>query len=339
VFALPPRRTLDIFDRQLLGGKMMRRSHGRTYLGLACALALQACGSEEHEHEPEPFSLRFAALVDGTEVGCTDDLQGFGPAQGDRVGLNDVRFYVSNIRFKDSEGHDVALTLDTNEFQYASPEGSVALIDLTGNTEGSCGSTSVAYAEGTARTHEAITGTTVIDHVASISFDVGVPQALMKATIATNTPEGAPSPLNEMYWNWNSGYRHFVFNFSVRDATNATGAGYVHVGSRDCAPEGDAKALSDRDSCTFVNTPAVSLSSFDLTMNSVGIDLRKVVEGLDFRAPIYDPNTFEVIGEGPGVECHSSPMQPDCPPLFGRFGIDMTTGAASAATNTVFIRM
>jgi uncharacterized repeat protein (TIGR04052 family) len=317
----------------------MHRSYGQTYLVLACALALQACGSEENDQQTEQFSLRFAAVVDGSEVGCTDELEGFGPAQGDRVGLNDLRFYVSNVRFKDAEGNDVELTLDTNEFQYASPEGSVALIDLTGNTEGSCSSTSVAYAEGTARTNQAIAGTTVVERVASVSFDVGVPQAVMRATIATNTPEGAPSPLNEMYWNWNSGYRHFVFNFSVRDSTDVTGAGYVHVGSRDCAPDGDANALSDRDRCTFVNTPAVSLSSFDLTTNSVGIDLRKVVEGLDFRSPIYDPTTFEVIGEGPGVECHSSPTNPHCAPIFGKFGLDMATGEANAATDTVFVRM
>ena len=336
MFRLASRR-LDIIKGQLLGDLPMQSFVTRVPLAMLFVVALQACSSDPAE--PESFSLRFAALVDGREVGCTDDLQGFGSSSDNRIGMNDLRFYVSNIRFKDSDGRPVDVTLDTNEFQYASPEGSVALIDLTGNTEGSCGSTSVAYAEGTARTHQAITGTTVIEHVASISFDVGVPQAVMKATIATNTPEGAPSPLNEMYWNWNSGYRHFVLNFSVRDSTNATGAGYVHIGSIDCAPEGDAKALADRASCSFVNTPAVSIANFDLATNTVGIDLRKVLEGLDFRAPIYDPNTFEVIGEGPGVECHSSPMQPHCPPVFGKFGLDMSTGTANAATNLAFVRM
>jgi uncharacterized repeat protein (TIGR04052 family) len=307
----------------------------RMPFAILCALVLQGCSSED----PEAFSLRFAAIVDGRQVGCTDDLQGFGSSSGNRVGVNDLRLYVSNIRFKDSEGNSVHVTLDNNEFQYASPEGSVALIDLTGNTEGSCGATSVAYAEGTARTHQAITGMTLLHEGVSVSFDVGVPQAVMKKTIATNTPEGAPSPLNEMYWNWNSGYRHFVFNFTVWDAAGAEGAGYVHVGSRDCAPEGDAKALADRDRCTFVNTPAVSIPDFDLATDTVGIDLRRILEGLDFRSPIYDPTTFEVIGEGPGIECHSAPMQPDCPTIFGNFGLDISTGGANAATNVAFVRM
>lgn len=306
-----------------------------------CALALAACGSDDTEPEAQaPFELRFAALVDGVDIGCADDLTGFGPAGNYHIGLNDLRFYVSNLRFKDSEGHEVDSILDDNEFQYASADGDVALVDLTGNTEGSCSATSVAYAEGTARSHLAITGTTSVHRVASVSFDVGVPQALMKNTIATNTPEGAPSPLNEMYWNWNSGYRHFVFNFSMNDGENRSGAGYVHVGSRDCAPMDDGiKALEDRDSCTFVNTPSVDMASFDLETDTIGLDLRKLLAGIDFVSSVYDSDTFEVIGEGPGVECHSSPMQPDCAPIFAKLGIDISTGSASSAANLAFTKM
>ena len=58
-----------------------------------------------------------------------------------------------------------------------------------------------------------MTGTTVIEDVAAVSFDIGVPQKLMQALIGAHTEESVPSPLNEMYWNWASGYCHFVFNF------------------------------------------------------------------------------------------------------------------------------
>lgn len=310
---------------------------------LLCALATVGCGSSDdatEEAKQTPFSLRFAAAVDGAAVGCADALAGFGPQGTHQVGINDLRFYVSNLRLMDARGRAVALSLDEDEFQYASADGEVALVDLTGTSEGTCSASSVAYAEGTARTHAAITGKTVVDQVASVSFDVGVPQALMKATIATNTPEGAPSPLNEMYWNWNSGYRHFVFNFQVRDDSDTLGAGYVHVGSRDCAPEADGvKALSDRDTCTYVNTPRVEVPSFDLGLDTIGIDLRRVTTGVDFVSPIYDPTTFEVIGEGPGVECHSSPMQPDCAPVFASFGLDVATGGAQAASDLAFVKL
>lgn len=319
------------------------RSHWSRIFPLLAILVVpevSGCRSAEEPEKPAAFELRFAALVDGKEVGCSDDLSGFGPSSEHHVGVNDLRFYVSNLKFHDSDGHDVPVTLDSDEFQYSSQDGSVVLVDLTGNTEGSCSASSVAYAEGTARTHRAITGSTLVHQVTGVSFDVGVPQALMKATIATNTPEGAPSPLNEMYWNWNTGYRHFVLNFSVRAGGGETGAGYVHIGSRDCAPEGDGiKALEDRDTCTFINNPQIALSSFDLDADTIGIDLRKVLEGLDFVSPIYDPNTFEVIGEGPGVECHSSPMQPDCASVFGGFGLNITDGSASASANAAFVTM
>lgn len=313
-------------------------------LALLGSLAAAGCNSnpdpEESAAAQAPFELRFAAMVDGRKVGCADDLTGFGPSGKHHIGINDLRFYVSNLRFADAQGQVVAATLDSNEFQYASANGSVALIDLTDSSTGSCGSSSLAYSEGTGRTHLAITGKTNLQRVSSVSFDVGVPQALMKKTIATSTPEGAPSPLNEMYWNWNSGYRHLVFNFSVRDAAGGVGAGYLHIGSRDCAPTGEGtKALSDRDTCTFVNTPAVALTSFNLATDTVGLDLRQALDGVDFISPIYDPSTFAVIGQGPGVECHSSPMQSNCPAVFGKFGLDIASGKASSAADVVFARM
>ena len=301
---------------------------------LLAAAGLTAC--TDSAEPAEPFALRFAAVADGREVGCTDDLGGFGPSGTDHVGLNDLRFYVSNVKFLDADGAAVELTLDSDDFQYASADGAVALIDLTSNTEGSCNTSAVDFAEGTARTHAALTGKTQLARVDRISFDVGVPQRVMKTTIANTTAEGAPSPLNEMYWSWNSGYRHFVMNFAVTNGAGDTGAGYVHVGSIGCAPDDGSKALSDRESCTFVNTPTVSLTGFDLATNTVAIDLRALAQGLDFISPIYDPVTFEIIGQGPGVECHSSPDQPDCPTIFAGFGVDITSGQATAATDRVF---
>lgn len=283
----------------------------------------------------QPFALKFAAMANGQDIGCTEKITGLGADGKQSVGLSDLRFYVSNIQFFDAQDNRVEYTLDQNEFQYSSPAGSVALIDLTSNTEGTCKDSAVAYAEGTARTNLAISGKTVIADVARIVFDVGVPQALMKETIANNTLEGAPSPLNEMYWSWASGYRHFVANFAVENSQGEVGDGYLHIGSSDCGPA-DGKALEDRNACSFVNTPAVILSEFDLQKDSVRVEIPAALSKLDFRAPIYDPMTFEVIGEGPGVECHSSPMQPDCAMIFTSFGIDMATGGVVPQAQSVF---
>jgi len=296
-----------------------------------------ACGDDATTTSPQPFAIRFAALAGAQPVSCTSEVPGLGPAGSNSIGLSDLRFYVSDLQLFGADGEAIASTLDQDEFQYASPAGSVALVDLTSNLEGSCSDTTTTAAEGTARTHDAITGTTLGEPIAAISFNVGVPQALMRETIATYSPEGAPSPLDEMYWNWASGYRHLVMNFAIgATGSEAGGEGYVHVGSRNCGPE-DGLALEDRETCEFLNTPAVSLPLFDPTFDSVGLDITRLLQGLDFVAPVYDTETFEVIGEGPGVECHSSPTQPDCLGVFGNLGIDMASGAADPAQNAAFV--
>lgn len=304
--------------------------------GALMVVGLTGCGDNDPEPaKPSAFALSFAAVDGERHVGCKDEVAGLGTDGRDAIGVSDLRFFVSNFRLWDAERGEVPLTLDENDFQYASDAGQVSLVDLTSNTDGSCAGTAIAFAEGTKRTNDSITGSAVVEKVAGISFDVGVPQAVMRDVIASSTPEGAPSPLAELQWTWASGYRHFVLNFSVADTDGDTGDGYAHIGSRDCGPA-EGLALEDRPRCGFVNNPRVELSGFDLRTNVVTIDVRKALEGLSFVAPIYDQETFEVLGEGPGVECHSSPMQPDCPTLFEHFGLDIETGDADAASNVVF---
>jgi len=306
------------------------------FLGFAASALLTGCGSDDPEPpEPRAFALTFAATADGKHVGCEDSIDGVGADGTDTVGLSDLRFYVSNLKLWNDKQQEVELTLDENDFQHASDAGQVSLVDLTGNTKGSCAGNAIAFAEGTKRTNDAITGTTVVEQVKSISFDVGVPQAVMQDVIGNHTPEGAPSPLAEMQWTWATGYRHFVMNFTVTDADGKTGDGYAHVGSRDCGPA-DGLALEDRPRCDFVNTPQVSLGGFDLDESVVTLDVPALLADLDFVSPVYDLDTFEVIGEGPGVECHSSPMQPDCPTIFEHFGLDIDSGTAKASKNVVF---
>ncbi len=293
------------------------------------SLLFVACG----EDEPAEFSLRFAAMAQGAEVGCGTRVEGLGTRGDAAVDVADLRFYISNIRALDEDGEELELTLEENEFQYSSAEGHVALIDLTGNTEGACNASAIAFAEGTSRVNDHVHGATLVDKVRTVRFDVGVPQAVMRSVIAANTEEGAPSPLREMYWSWASGYRHFVMNMAV-ETSQGRGEGYVHVGSRACGTAGQ-KALTDRAECGFVNTPTAMLEVEDLSDRVVELDVAALLAGVDFMAPVYDPESFDVIGDGPGVECHSAPSQPDCAAVFASLGVDMESGFASASANEV----
>jgi uncharacterized repeat protein (TIGR04052 family) len=307
-----------------------------TRLGTSCCIALltmaTGCGDDE---KSAPFELKFAAQAAGKPVSCDALVTGLGPAGAHTVGISDLRFYVSNLVLFGEDGQPLEATLDDNEFQYNSDAGSVALIDLTSNTTGTCASSAISFAEGTARTNEVIVGQ-ANGEVHAISFDVGVPAAVMKETIATNTAEGAPSPLAEMYWSWASGYRHLVMNFAVLAPGGQAGEGYLHVGSRDCGAEGK-KALEDRDACGRAYTPKVMIPHIHADDSAVVLDVATLLAGLDFVSPVYDPVTFEPIGEGPGVECHSAPEgQDDCPIIFGKLGLNATSGSADALSNQVF---
>lgn len=307
----------------------LRMSKFTVLFASSLGLTAAGCGS------PSAFSLQFAATLSGSPIACDKTVTGLGTSKQNSVAINDLRFYVSNLQFKNSSGDPVALNLDSNEFQLNAPSGSVALIDLTSNTQGSCMPTAIPSGEGTARTNSTVTGTTLVEDVTAVSFDIGVPQKLMQAMIGANTEESVPSPLNEMYWNWASGYRHFVFNFKVQDGTGNSGDGNVHIGSTNCGPN-DGKALSDRDACGFVNTPQFRAAQFNLKTNTVNVDLSALLAGLDYIAPIYDPKTYMVIGMGPGVSCHSAMSQEDCPILFSNIGLNLSSGAASADGNHVF---
>lgn len=298
--------------------------------------AVVGCG--DSGGDSEPFTLRFAAVDGTTPVGCNDTLTGFGPDGSSTVGVSDLRFYVSNLRFIDSSGNETPAELDPDEFQYTEDGEHVALIDLTDTSGGSCASNAIAFSEGTARTNVDITGTTEASQITGVAFDVGLPQKMMKNVVRDYTAEGAPSPLAEMYWSWATGYRHFVMNFQVKTGSTP-GEGYAHVGSRDCGGDG-VTALTDREQCGFVNTPSVRIEQFDPTTNVLAVNVRQVLADMAFRAPIYDTSPpYAVVGEGPGVSCHSAPedVNPDCGPLFRSFGLDGATGLANAQLNQVIV--
>lgn len=281
-----------------------------------------------------PFALRFAATDGDSPVDCASVMSGFGPKGDASVGLNDLRFYVSDVVFYDAAGTAMPAMLADSEFQLNHAAGSVALVDLTSTSEGSCVPGTIGFGEGTPRVNATVTGTQGHHQAAEVSFRVGVPQPLMQAVIAASTAEDAPSPLAELYWNWASGYRHFVLNHSVDMADGTYGEGYLHIGSRGCGPA-EGKALSDRARCDFVNTAEVRLPVTGAE-TAIGVDIRAIMKGLPFVAPVYDTKTYQVIGEQPGTSCHGNPKQADCGQLLPSFGIDLETGAASAEANTVF---
>lgn len=315
----------------------------KTTLFTFASLALLSGCSSDSETEDEitrtPFSLNFSAMNGEQHIDCDTTATGFGAEGHYSVGVSDLRFYVSNIELFDQYGEKIDVEFDSNEFQLNHNLGFVGLIDLTSNSSGTCTSDAIPNSEGTARVNNVLTGSMIDIGVNKITFDIGVPQAIMKQVIATTSAEDAPSPLNEMYWSWASGYRHFVMNFAIESMMGNTGEGYIHVGSRGCG--GDSLlALENKEQCDFVNTPKVELSNFEPSMDSIVLRIDHLLAQLSFAPAMGGHGEHSGDSEmmdNPSVTCHSaSPdMQPDCTAIFENFGLSTADGSSSIANNRV----
>jgi len=303
-----------------------------TLMSLATVFMLSACDSStENKQSMTAFSLGFTAMSGVEEVTCDSTHSDFGTDGHYSVGVSDLRFYISNIAFYDQYGEAIEMTLDDSDFQLNHDEGFVGLIDLTSNDSGTCADGEVANSSGTERTNKKLTGMMLDTGVSKVTFDIGVPQGVMKDVISTSSAEDAPSPLNEMYWSWASGYRHFVMNFAIENNSGTQGGGYIHVGSKGCGGDG-LLALEDKESCDFVNTAKVELDNFDPAINTVVIDIDELLADLTFGAT-DEETSIETIG----VSCHSaSPdVQADCAPIFSNLGLSTENGSATVSANKV----
>lgn len=298
-----------------------------TLVSLATVFMLTGCdSSSDNEASMEAFQLNFSAMSGTEEVTCDTTSAGFGTNDEYSIGLKDLRFYVSNVTFYDEYGVAIESTFDDSEFQLNHEQGFVGLIDLTSNTSGSC-----LDAGGTERTNTMLTGMMLDTGVSKVTFDIGVPQAVMKDVINTSSAEDAPSPLNEMYWNWASGYRHFAMNFTIENTSALTGGGALHVGSKGCGSTDGILALEDKDTCDLVNTPQVELTDFDPSINTVIINLDALLTDVAFSTTTDGEETL-------AVNCHSNnPGQADCTPIFNNFGLDTEDGTATSSDNSVVI--
>lgn len=285
-------------------------------------------GSESSVEENIPFTLDFTAKSAGEAISCDTSHNQFGTQELHAISVSDLRFYVSNIQFYNVNNEEISVELDANDFQLHNEQGFVGLVDLTSNVSGACADEALG---GTERTNSGISGTIIggkgtVDH---ISFDVGVPQAVMKDVIATNTQEDAPTPLNELYWSWASGYRHFLMNFTIENTAGVTGKGLVHLGSRNCGGDG-LLALEEKDTCDSINTPKVNLSNFNPVNDTVVLNIDAMLNNVQFAATANETT--------PTVSCHSNPAQTDCTAVFENFGLDINDGSANADANLVFIK-
>ena len=147
-------------------------------------------------------NLDFAAQAGGTPVDCsTASIPNLGTTNAS-ARLQDLRFYVSNVRFVRADGGEQPLTLTVaasgDAWNARQGSDSVTLIDLENNT-GAC-----ATGSGTTATNSRVAGTVPAGSYVAVRFTLGVPYTLNHLDPMDTA---TPLPLTSMAlgWNWTTG--------------------------------------------------------------------------------------------------------------------------------------
>lgn len=274
--------------------------------GTVLGSGVSAATAHAGHHHTQKVQLRFAAVAGATPVACGTPITGLGTG-ATTAQLQDLRFYISNVRLVRANGTSVPLTL-TGRGDYNLTRGGnrTTLIDLE-NGRGFC-------TEGDRATNAVIAGTVPEGDYVGARMYLGVPFPLNHTDITT-----APAPLDltAMDWSWQSGRKFakievvdpegpgapmMMENRQRAGAWTATSF-MVHLGSTGCTGNPASGATVG---CADSNRASVPLVRFDPATQRIAVDLKALLAGNDI--------TVNRAG-APG--CMSGATDPECAGVFG----------------------
>ena len=261
---------------------------------LLAAISLAGCGGGGGT-DNRPVTLQLAAKVGSADVVCGGTYRGLG-SRNANLTVNDLRFFVSNVRLIDRSGEEHAVTLDQDGvWQYQN----VALMDFENATAG-------CAEQGTVETNTTIRGSVDEGDYSGVRFDVGVPFELNHLD-----PTASPAPLNvfAMGWVWQVGHIFFRADLNANNAP-----WFVHIGSTGC--ESDSMTSAPTSPCSNPNIPTVTLTGYTLGSSVITLDLATLLQGVNLSG--VTPDT------APG--CMSERNDNECAEVYPNFGISLETG-------------
>ncbi|MBK1712673.1 MbnP family copper-binding protein [Rubrivivax gelatinosus] len=270
-------------------------------LTLGAFALLSACGGGGGgDDSPKTVTLEFAAVAGSTPVACGSTVSGLGSGAVDAA-VQDLRFYISNVKLVKADGTELALTLGANDdWNYSSGGNTLTLIDLE-DASGNCSS-------GTTATNARITGTVPAGDYVGVKMTMGVPFALNHSDYAA-----APAPLDlqAMAWSWQSGRKFAKLEFVDPAGTAGSWTAksfYVHLGSTGCTGN---PASGETVSCVASNRMDFSLARFDPSTQKIAVDVAALLAGTDIT-----------VNRASAPGCMSGGTDPECLHVFESFALD-----------------
>ncbi len=176
------------------------------------ALTITSC-KKDHNKAEGNVNIAFENVVDGVHVDVTGGTS-YIDASGDTFTVTKLRYYISNVELKKSDGT-----------WYAIPN-SYFLVDEADTASVEC-------------TLEAVPGG---DYTA-VRYLVGVDSATNASGATGQT--GALDPANGMYWTWNTGY--IFFKIEGHSPSAMGGEFMYHIGGYSAASGGNAIRQVEKD--------------------------------------------------------------------------------------------
>jgi uncharacterized repeat protein (TIGR04052 family) len=296
----------------------------------ASAVLLTACGSDDTP-ATQAVSIQFAAQANGKDAQCgaVNEITNLGTSKK-TAEIQDLRFYVSELKLINDKGLMVDVALDKN----ANQDFGVALLDFE-NATGACSADT-----GNAKLYTAIMGNVPTGTYTGVQFTLGVPDAWVDAsgktiTLSHSNTTAITEPLDvpSMAWSWQGGRKFAKIEFKTTGGvTNQKGtpettddaivsSWVVHIGATGCTGSDTAGY-----SCTNPNLAKVSFDSFDVSKQKIVLDVPALVAQSDIS-----------VNQNSAIGCMSGTTDKECPAVFEALGLDLLTGKVSTSkTQTVF---
>jgi uncharacterized repeat protein (TIGR04052 family) len=332
---------------------------GKSFLfGLSIVVAL-ATASQAEPPTRRAVVISFGLSAGGQGVDCGREIKGLGKSRVDAK-LHDARFYISAPALIDRAGREIPIQLDQNDWQYAD----TALLNFA-DRSGSCkGMTALNDSiKGTVPPGD-YRGVKFVVGVPSLAKgEDGKDIVLNHSNFAT-----APAPLDiqAMAWNWLAGRKFMKIEVDPEggvtrpplprrsmqtaaaapsqttdaaansdpsktdpaksdppetakvnaDGTVTVSTWMLHLGSTGC--KGDP-LTGEIISCSSANRIPVRFATFDPQKQRVVLDLESLFSGVDLSRDA-----------GGATGCMSSPVDPECTPIFERLGLNLKETAPDA---------
>lgn len=298
---------------------------GAASSALALSVLLSACGGGGGDSgsgngwsvdSSGAVKLQFAAYAGTTPIQCGTAVAALG-SKSSAAQIQDLRFYISNVKLLKADGSSVALTLSATDNNNYQGTDSVSLITLSQKGVGSC-------TAGTAL-NKLIQGTVPAGQYVGVTMTLGVPFSLnhLNSTDPA-TPAVLRSDVNPgMSWNWRGGRKFTKVELQSTDTGNPVTL--LHLGATGCV--GDPANGIAISSCTASNRVPVTFSTFNPNTQAIALDVKTLFASADFSV---------------ANSCMSSATDAQCVGPFGvlalNFNVDGTgTGLPiSGQTQTAF---